>query len=114
MDKITIEVEDLIKVIQENQKAHRRIFEKALIGYRKEILAALERRIENVKRGEKVDHYIRLPEPEDHTADYDRVIKMLQMSCETQLAISEADFAMYVMDEWNWKGKFTETTSKYS
>jgi hypothetical protein len=74
----------------------------------------LEGRIRDLKRGRHIDQYLRLPEPEDHTDDYDRVLAMAEMSVDEEIELNADDFAMYVMDQWHWKQSFTETTSYYA
>jgi hypothetical protein len=73
----------------------------------------LERRVRDLKHSRQVNQYIGLPEPEDHTDDYDRVLTMIEMSINDTVELSENEFAMYVMDQWDWKQSFTESTYRY-
>ena len=70
----------------------------------------LQQRIADLKRGLRIDQYIGLPEPQDHTADYDRVITMAEMSSDDTIQLSEDQFAMYVTDQWRWKQDFADST----
>ena len=45
-------------------------------------------------RGCAIDQYMRLPEPEDHTDDYERILRMAQMSVDDVIELSADDFAM--------------------
>ena len=85
----------------------------ALEGYRTRLTAELERRVRDLKRGRHVEQYIGLPEPEDHTDDYDRILAMADMSVDDTLELSEDEFGMYVMDQWRWKQSFTDSTTLY-
>ena len=113
MQQVTVDKTEFVERVQKNRGRHRTVFERALDGYRARMVAELERRIEDLRRGRRVDQYIGLPEPEDHTADYDRVLTMAEMSIHDTVELSQDEFAMYVMDQWRWKQDFTETTARY-
>lgn len=113
MRNITVERDEFLIVVMNNREAHRDVFEDALDGFHRRLKAELEQRVRDLKAGRHINQYIGLPEPEDHTADYDRVILMAQMSVEDTITLSEDEFAMYVMDQWRWKQDFTDTASRY-
>lgn len=103
----------LLNAIKENRDRHRDIFLKAQEGYRIQLIKELDQMLADARDGKKLRRFVTLPEPEDHTDDYDRVIKMLEMSVEEQLEIDETQFAMYVMDDWGWKKNWTTTNAAY-
>ena len=113
MQRVTVEKDQFIEKVQKNRDHHRRVFERALNGYRARMIDELERRIEDLRKGRRVEQYIGLPEPEDHTADYDRVLTMAAMSIHDTVELGQDEFAMYVMDQWRWKQDFTETVTRY-
>lgn len=113
MDEIKFKVAELLTALKANREAHRAEFEKAMSGYEVEATEQLQAMIEKVKAGKRPNVYITLAMPQDHTKDYDRVIRMLEMSVEDTLVLSEHEFAMYVQDDWQWKGQFTTTNSVY-
>jgi hypothetical protein len=105
---------DLIDRIAANRATHRSEFEKAFASYRERIVTELEQMLDRAYKGDPVDHYIRLPIPEDHTEEYDQVLEMLGMEQRTEVEIDYQTFRQYVMDEWSWKAGFTATNSTYS
>ena len=113
MQRVTVDKSEFVERVGKNRDRHRAVFEQALEGYRARMVAELERRIEDLRRGRRIEQYIGLPEPEDHTADYDRVLAMAEMSIHDTVELTQEDFAMYVMDQWRWKQDFTETTTRY-
>lgn len=113
MQTVKIKRDDFIAALEKNRSQHRRTFDTAVEGYRARLLQELERRVHAVRRGRAVDVRVSLPEPEDHTEDYDRVLTMATMSVDEVIELTESDFAMYVMDQWHWKNAFTATTSRY-
>ncbi len=111
--KVTVQKQDILTVIRSNRTAHRDIFKEAVEGYRKKALELLEKRIAEVKAG-KFFTYVQMSLPEDHTRDYDRVIGMLEHHQGTDIELLEADYAMYVQDDWEWKRQFLMSNSAYS
>ena len=114
MKTVTVEKSELIKRVEKNRHDHRKIFEEAVEGYKKEAVKLLERHIKKILGGGLERVYISLPEPEDHTADYDRVLEMLKMHIDEAVDIDEESFASYVMDDWSWKRQFLQTNAAYS
>ncbi|MBO9492129.1 hypothetical protein J7384_17335 [Endozoicomonas sp. G2_1] len=56
---------------------------------------------------------IGLPIPTSHVADYERAIKMVELTVDPIIELSEAQFDKLVMDNWHWKNEFLRTTSVY-
>ncbi len=113
MRTVTVHRDEFLTRVRENRDNHRQVFEEAVEGYRNRLTNELERRIRDLKRGRQVDQYIGLPEPEDHTDDYDRILAMAEMSIDDTLELTEDEFAMYVMDQWRWKQSFSHSTALY-
>ena len=114
MRTVRINRDEFVAKVQKNRDAHRSVFEHALEGYRERWIEELERRLQDVRRGRAIDQYFRLPEPENHTGDYDRVLTMARMSVDEVVELSEDEFAMYVMDQWAWKNDFARTATMYT
>lgn len=114
MRTVRIDREEFIAAVEKNRSGHRETFEKALDGYRDRAIHELERRVRHVREGRAFDLAFRLPEPEDHTDDYDCALEMARMSVDEVLELDETEFAQYVMDQWHWKANFVRTTSAYN
>ena len=110
MDYVTVKRLDLLTRVKKNRGAHRDLFLKAQKGYRKAVIKELDQMLQEAKEGKPIRRAIQLPEPEDHTADYDRVIDMLEMSIHSTIQIAEHEFDQYVRDNWEWKAMATSTT----
>ena len=102
-----------IDKVTRNMESHRALFEKALKGYRRRLIEELERRLEDVKKGRHIEQSIRLPEPQDHTDDYKRVILMAEYDLSDTVELSEREFSQYVMDQWDWTDAFSASTEAY-
>lgn len=110
---VTVTKKQLLDELQMNRHAHRRVFDLAIAGWQKRCIAELEQAVADAKSGFKFSGVISIPKPQDQTSDYDRVIKMVQMSVGDNVTLSAEDFACYVMDDWRWKSQFTASTSMY-
>ena len=113
MRNVTVNRDEFLVEVTANREAHREVFEKALDSFHRRLKAELDQRVRDLKAGRRINQYIGLPEPEDHTADYDRIITMAEMSIDDTIQLSEDEFAMYVMDQWRWKQGFADTTLCY-
>ncbi|ADG76169.1 hypothetical protein Cfla_3290 [Cellulomonas flavigena DSM 20109] len=69
------------------------MFLEAVEAYRARWIRELERRLHDVRRGRAIDQTFRLPEPEDHTDDYDRVLAMARMSVDDVIELTEHESA---------------------
>lgn len=112
--KMTIKKDKLIEVVSSNRDAHVGIFREAVEGYKKLAVERLEEHIERIKSGSLERVYVTLPAPENHLGDYDRVLKMLELTEDTSMVLDEQEAAQYVMDDWGWKDQFLSSNSSYS
>lgn len=104
----------LIESLRKNKDTHRATFEKALDDYKVAVVAELEERLEDARKGKRLNQTFFLQQPEDHTRDYERVIKQLEMDVDDEVDLSEQEFAAYVMDQWSWTQQFTQTSQMYN
>ena len=114
MRTVTVGRAALLDKLRVNREQHRAIFESAIDGYRNMIVAELEQRIDDLKKGKEIDRIIRLEAPVDHTEDYDRVILMAEMNISDEIELDEDNFAQYVMDQWRWKAAFISNAGTYT
>jgi hypothetical protein len=113
MQNVKVKRLALLEKLQSNRKVHRDIFLKAQEGYRKRVIQELDQMLAEARAGKPIRVVINLPQPQDHTPDYDRVIAMLEMSVEDEVQIMAQEFDMYVMDNWAWKPMATTTNARY-
>ena len=110
MENVTVNKIELLEKIKQNRTDHRQIFEEALTGFQAKVEAELKALVKRARDGLKDSVRLNFLAPEDHTRDYDRVIAMIEMSVGVEIELSEYDFSKYVMDEWEWQGKFLSNT----
>lgn len=114
MGTVTVKKDELLEIVRKNREAHRKIFLEAVDGFRAKAVEMLEQRLTDAKAGRRINIRISLPTPVDQTREYDRAIKMLEMSVDGQVQLTQTEFAQYVMDDWSWKKQFSATNKMYS
>lgn len=110
---VEVNREELLGKIQINRENHKDIVSKALDGYRKAVIEVLDDMIQTIKDGGKINTYISLPRPEDHSDDYDTIIGMLTMSTQDTVSLGPEEYRSYVEDKWDWKDRFAASTAAY-
>jgi hypothetical protein len=111
MQVVRVEREKVLERMRENRAQHRAIFEAAIEGYRQRVIEVLDQMIADARAGRRIRQNVGLPEPADHTDDYDLVIDMLELEVEDVIELTQAEFAQYVRDDWGWKGQFYAQTT---
>lgn len=114
MESITVRKDELRAKVVANAEQHQAIFDEAVEGYRTKAVQLLEEHIVRIQSGTLIDVTLRLPQPVNHIADYNRVLAMLEMAVGDEITIDEDSFRYYVMDDWSWKREFLRTNSEYS
>lgn len=114
MNAIVVNKENLLATITRNRDKHRTIFIEAQKSYREAVIKELDSMLADARSGKQIRRSLTLVEPMDQTKDYDRAIKMLEMSVDNEIELAETDFRSYVLDEWHWKGQFNLSNSRYS
>jgi hypothetical protein len=113
MQKVKMEKDELLTVVQKNRDQHRKEYVKAREGFRKKAIKNYEQFLDRAKKGGKIELYVGLVEPQDHTDDYDRVLEMLKYEVEEDVTLSATEFSNYVQDQWGWTENFKTTNASY-
>jgi hypothetical protein len=113
VEPIRVNKAALIDTLRANRSEHQDLFDQATVVYKARAEQELQRRLDDIRAGNKINLIISLPVPENHTEDYDRIIQMLEMSLDEEIMLSEADAAVYVLNQWGWMRSFTTNTTSY-
>ena len=114
MENVKVNKSEALDILRLNRSTHRTIFLEAVEGYKAQALKLLEDCLSSFRAGKFQPLDIRLPLPQDQTKDYDRAIRMLEMSVDDVIELDEHSFTCYIMDDWNWKRQFLAGNSSYS
>jgi hypothetical protein len=105
---------ELLEKLVANRATHRAMFLDAQTGFRKVVIQELDRRLKDARANRTINIVFAMPAPVDQTAEYDRAIKMLEMSVDDVLELDEDEFSHFVLDEWRWKQQVYATNSMYA
>jgi hypothetical protein len=105
MNAINVKKSELLAVLRQNRAQHRKIFLEAQTGYRQQVIDELDSMLRDARDGKKIRRSVTLIEPVDQTADYDRAIRMMEMSVDDVIQLEEHEFNSYVLDNWSWQKK---------
>jgi hypothetical protein len=115
MRSVKIEKIELLSMLVTNRDNHNDEYQEANKAYRLEVIETLSKALVDIRdEGQEVNLEFDIVEPMDMTKDYDRVIKMLKMSVDTQIELSSSEFQNYVMDDWSWSGVAAVSNSAYT
>ncbi len=114
MDTVTVRKDELLKALRENRDSHRDAFLLAQEGWRETIIEELDRRLADARAAKKVHATFHMPEPQDHTTDYDRIIRMVEMNISDEIELDGYEFSRFVMDDWDWKAEWSGSNLAYT
>lgn len=114
MTSVKIKASELLQVVLKNRETHRKIFLEAQEGYRAAAIAELDVMLAEAREGKRIRRAVSLIEPVDQTQEYDRVVRMLEMTVEDSVELAAHEFDAYVMDRWTWKQQFNASNRRYS
>jgi hypothetical protein len=47
------------------------------------------------------------------TKSYNQIIKMMEMSVDSEIVLTAGQFACFVMDDWDWKSAWKTSMASY-
>lgn len=112
MDKVVVNRDELLNTLKKNREEHAADYAEAVTGYQKVAIKKMRKHLKLAKTGEVIQ-CLNLIVPQDHTSDYDRAIKMLEMSVDTEIVLTEHDFKQLVLDDWQWKAQTLQASAFY-
>lgn len=106
---------ELVEIVTKNRKEHRDIFLKAQKAYREKMIEVLDRQLKNAREQQpfSIHEIVQMVQPSDHTEDYDRALKMLELEVERIITLDEQAFDNLVLDDWGWGRQWAASNSGY-
>lgn len=115
MNNVKVKQAELLTNLKINLKQHKIDVKEALEARHNEIeeyfIQAQETMSNNPSYQPKEN--INFPLPQDNSAEYSRAIRMVEMSVETIIELTEDQFDKLVMDNWHWKQDLIRTSAIY-
>lgn len=114
MQTVRIDKNKLSEILSTNMETHRMDYEDAVKLYLKDFDKQLRTKLSVLEAGSTpTQHFRDMPVPESHVEDYSRVLKMLDLSEDETITLTQQEFTQYVQDEWRWKTNFDATNATY-
>lgn len=122
---VHMKTEDLLKAVKDNRVTHMNEWEEAHATWKTRQVEKMEefhRELEIAIAGANEAKELKWPvqssfvlrEPRNYKKQYDKTIRRLEMTVDTEMYLTLADFDRYVMDEWSWKNEFSATAAVYN
>lgn len=90
MQDITVKRVTLLDELKKNRDRHRTVLHDAMLGYRQQAMLELREQLAKLEAGVvPSDLGVSLTRPASHTADYDRVIGMIEMHTGDEIELDE-------------------------
>jgi hypothetical protein len=116
MRSVKVEKSELLDIVRKNQKKHVKEYEESVSDYKKAAVKVAKEHTKLADSGdlEKIARIKAMPSrPVSYEKDYDRAIRMLELSVEDTIDLESDVFNQLVLDEWSWKQMFTASASLY-
>lgn len=108
---------ELLKKLKENLTAHRAEYDEAVIAFHARLQDDLKLALKKVKAVQDVESLknfkFHVPFPQNHSADYEEVIEMLEMSVDKSINLDAQSFRAYIKNEWVWRTQFESAKLQY-
>ncbi len=116
MRSVKVNKFELLGILASNRETHVTTYEEAVVDYKTAALKIAQDNLELAKTTDldKISKMKAVPSaPVSYADNYDRAIRMLQLSVDDVIELEEDIFNQLVLDEWNWKHQFTVSASLY-
>ncbi len=113
MDETLMNRQGVLDVVVVNRAEHRALYEKAMEGYKIQVIDVLTERLEQIKNNEPKRVSLDLPLPEDHTEDYDEIIGMLEANRADEILLDQHSYRTYILDKWGWTAGWAASNAVY-
>jgi len=120
MKTVIVNKVELLEALRENREAHEAEYKTALEGWWEQVQDWFVQQQEAIdeantsESGEDPELHCSHTKPTEHLKDYDREIKMADMSLTDEIELTTEEFAKYVMDEWEWSDMWKLSNTRYS
>jgi len=116
MRSVKIDKKKLLTIVRENKEKHIAEYNESVEDYKRAAVKLANEHLELANTGDlnKIAKIKAMPgAPVSHEKEYDRAIRMLELSVEKEIEVEEDIFNQLVLDEWAWKHQFVASASLY-
>ena len=129
INNLEFKTKEVLSALESNRAQHKQVYEEAVEGYKAALIDAYKTAIADLDSAireledklpssvymgdrESID-YPSLVAPH-HLDEYDTAIKMLEMTTDEKIVLTQEQFHCYVMDKWSWSQAFVGANSAYT
>jgi hypothetical protein len=112
-DKFEVEKSKLLAILEENRAKHIKDHAVAIVGFERKVLREMKKNLKQAEEGGEIVLHSKYSKPTLHEDEYDNVIGLLELTTETKLKITWADYKKYVRDDWSWNQSWYGSNSGY-
>jgi hypothetical protein len=113
MDSVKLNTENLLKIVRENREKHIKAYNEAVEDYKAAALKIFNENIELINAGNLKDIKTLPAAPTSYETNYNRAVRMLELSVDEVVELDQYEFSKLVLDEWDWKQTFDFMNSTY-
>ena len=115
MNGVKIKSSELLFILENNLSHHKDDIQEAIELRRNEIILYFKQKLEVMESDESYSpkESINFPLPKDSSSDYEKAIRMVQLTQDEIIELNEDQFDKLVMDNWEWKQSLVATSAFY-
>ena len=116
MNSVKVDRIELLGIVRTNKEKHVREYNESVEDYKKAAISVTQKNLELAQSGD-LDQIAKIKgmpqKPTSYEKEYDRAIRMLELSVESVIEVEQDVFNQLVLDEWSWKNAFVASASLY-
>jgi ribosomal protein L23 len=116
MHNVKVNRVELLNIVYKNKEKHVADYAESVEDYKKAAIKLAAEHVELAATGnlDKIAKIKAMPQrPTSYEKEYDRAIRMLELSVEDVIDVAQDVFNQLVLDEWTWKNAFVASASLY-
>lgn len=116
MHSVKIKKDELLGIVRENLNKHVKEYVESVEDFKALSLKVATANLKLVKTGDlaSISRIEAMPRaPQSYEQNYQRAIRMLELSVDEVIELEEDVFNQLVLDEWTWKHSFVATSAMY-
>jgi len=115
MNGVKLTKGELLENVKANLDKHNVDVAEALSLRRETIAKSFEKQLKEIEFDVDFQpkEHLSFPMPKDHSEDYKKAIRMIEMTTDEVIELTESQFDKLVMDNWGWKSDLIATSSVY-
>lgn len=116
MRSVKINKVELLGIVRENKSKHILAYKEAVEDYINAARTIVNYNVDKINQGtvEAIEKCKSIPSaPKSYEDEYNRAIRMLELSVDDEIELEADVFNQLVLDEWTWKNNFAMMASTY-